>query len=478
VAWFVLPTPLEVEEGHALTFTLQFNNGESAYNLGRVRLSASSEVWVDTPQLDELVELAMIPPAERSKPQQQRLDEAFLRSDATLGPLHAELQSVTQARDKLSSQIPTAMVLRELPKPRPTHIHVRGDFLRLGDELKPDVPSVLPQLPTESEDVAAAANATPASRTRLDLAQWLVRADQPLTPRVQVNRIWMRLFGIGIVDTENDFGAQSSLPTHPELLDWLASEYIEQDWSLKRLLRTIVTSNTYRQASHVRGAGVKVDPTNRLLWRQNRLRVEGEIVRDLALAASGLLSNKLGGPSVFPPQPDGVYAFTQVARRWPTSQGEDRYRRGMYTAFYRSAPHPMLTTFDAPNFNQTCTRRDRSNTPLQSLTVANDEAMFETAQALAARALREAGGPAAKEQTPAVIERLFQLCLSRSPSAAEQQALAAFAKEQQEHFAQDHAKAAAIAPGGLFPDLTAPEAAAWVAAARVVLNLDEFITRE
>ena len=218
------------------------------------------------------------------------------------------------------------MVLQELEKPRETFVHTRGDFLRPGERVDPDVPNVLPAL----EEAAQ-------RRIRLHLSRWLVRRDNPLTARVRANRIWMRLFGSGIVETENDFGTQGSLPTHPALLDWLARELMSQGWSTKRLIQTIVTSSTYRQASVMRENLLDSESRNLLLARQNRVRVEAEIVRDLALSASGLLSEKLGGPSVYPPQPDGVYAFTQSRKRWETSPGADRYRRGMYTVFYRTA---------------------------------------------------------------------------------------------------------------------------------------------
>jgi hypothetical protein len=292
----------------------------------------------------------------------------------------------------------------------------------------------------------------------------------------------MRLFGTGLVETENDFGMQGALPTHPELLDWLAAEWVEREWSTKQLLRLITTSATYRQSSSgptsempaaLRLAAERAtqqDPVNRWLWRQNRVRVEAEIVRDLGLAASGLLSNKLGGPSVFPPQPAGVYAFTQRVQNWRTSQGEDRYRRGMYTFFFRSAPYPMLSTFDVPNFNQACTRRDRSNTPLQALTVANDETMVEIAQSLARRPERDL--PAV---TPLAtrVTYLFQRALAREPSEAERKVLENFWQAQQEAFAGQPEAAQKVTGGS-----SDPGQAAWVTTARVLLNLDEFITRE
>jgi hypothetical protein len=391
------------------------------------------------------------------------LDEAFLRGDPALGAVFTQLQDVIRQREQLQNQIPTTMVLRELPQPRPVHVQIRGDFLKPGPEAQPNVPAALPPLSTGA-----------ARSTRLDLARWLVRSDNPLTPRARVNRLWMHLFGVGLVETENDFGTQGTPPVNPDLLDALAAEDLSQQWSTKQMLRRIVTSATYRQRSHAVGPAATSDPRNRLLWRQNRLRVEGEIVRDLALAASGLLTRVLGGPSVYPPQSPGVYAFTQREQPWRTSTGADRYRRGMYTFFYRSAPHPMLSTFDAPAFNQACTRRDRSNTPLQSLTVANEESMIEAAQALARAELPH---DAARDATAALVA-LFRRALVRPPQPAELQYLARFLQQQREHFAAQPEAAKKLAPAGLPPTIPPHESAAWVAVARVLLNLDEFITRE
>jgi len=495
-AWYVLPTPLEVEEKHALTFTLQFNNGASAYNLGRLRLSILSTEWVDAPSTDVLAKLASVPAEKRSKQQQQRLDEAFLRADPQLGPIFAELKSVEKQREQLANQIPTTMVLRELDSPRQTHVQTRGDFLRPEDPVTPNVPAVLPGISDDSE-----------RRTRRELARWLTQPENPLTPRVRINRIWMRLFGRGLVETENDFGIQGTLPTHPELLDWLASEFVRQEWSTKQMLRLIMNSATYRQSSAVGwvsrpvqtgavdsqnslkkldGSGNPAkgldgsgdpsysDPRNLLLSRQNRIRVEGELVRDLGLAVSGLLSSKIGGPSVYPPQPDGVYAFTQRKKNWRVSQGEDRFRRGMYTFFYRSAPYPMLTTFDAPKFNQTCTQRGRSNTPLQSLTVANDAAMVEMTRALARRVLEESRE---RESDQHRLAHAFRRCFARPPSQGELQFLMKYLGQQREHFTT-HADAAREVAKGFDDSVPDSEAAAWVATARVLMNLDEFITRE
>jgi len=335
--------------------------------------------------------------------------------------------------------IPTTLVLQERKTPRPTNIHLGGDFVRKGAVVEPDVPSVLPPLPKTGRP------------TRLDLARWLVDGRNPLTARVTVNRFWQQFFGLGIVETENDFGTQGIPPSHPELLDWLASEFRDRGWSMKHIHRLIVTSATYRQSSRHRPELARIDARNRLLARQNRLRLDAEVVRDVALSASGLLNPAIGGPSVYPPQPSGVYAFTQIPRNWQASRGRDRYRRGLYTYFWRSAPHPDLTVFDAPDAVSTCTRRNRSNTPLQALTLLNDQGFFEFAQALADRILRE--GPSDDRGR---IAYGFRLCLGRQPNGRERKTLESLVQKQHEATRLD----------------------AWISVARVMLNLDEFITRE
>ena len=390
---------------------------------------------------------------------------AQLKSAAGDEKRKKEIAALEKKRQEIARRIPQAMVLQELPKPRETYVHLRGDFLRRGDRVEPAGPAVLPAVAKRD-----------GRSNRLDFARWLVSADHPLTPRVRVNRIWMRLFGRGLVETENDFGSQGTLPSHPELLDWLADSFRRGDWSTKRLLRTIVTSATYRQASIVRPEASRVDPRNVLLWRQNRVRVEAEIVRDLALSASGLLTTEIGGPSVYPPQPSGVYAFTQTRKNWKTSGGADRYRRGMYTFFYRTAPHPMLEVLDVPKFNQTCTRRDRSNTPLQSLTIANDEAMVEAAAAFAARVWNDV--PDATSD--ARLVRLMRLAVARTPTSAEVDRLHTHLDLERQRFAESPQEAAeaANAASGFVDDVAPEELAAWISVARVIINLDEFITRE
>ena len=239
------------------------------------------------------------------------------------------------------------------------------------------------------------------------MAQWLMSRDNPLTARVIVNRVWQQYFGRGLVETENDFGLQGTVPSHPELLDWLAVEFMEKKWDLKVLHRLIVTSETYMQSSKLRRDLKEKDPNNYLLARQSRLRLDAEVVRDVCLAASGLLSTKIGGPPVYPPIPDGVMGQGQVKRVWAVSKGEDRYRRGLYTFVYRASPPPSLIVFDAPDGFNSCTRRIRSNTPLQALTLMNDTSFFECAQALE-KIIRKEG-----------VETAFKRCTSRQPSATE-----------------------------------------------------------
>jgi hypothetical protein len=295
---------------------------------------------------------------------------------------------------------------------------------------------------------------------------------------------------------------QGTPPTHPELLDWLAIEFQQRGWSFKQLHRIIATSAVYRQASKARPELAERDPRNLWLARQERLRLEGEVVRDAALSASGLLDRSLGGPSVRPPQPDGVYAFTQTSKNWNTSTGGDRYRRGLYTFFYRSSPYPLLTTFDAPDFQTVCTRRVRSNTPLQSLTLANDPAFLEIARGLAQRALAElpnvesdSGEDLGKRRRSVALERLFVWTQSRTPSERERQLLGQYVERQQVAFTTDVSAARALIGENLPMDASKAniagasaassdparqlaETAALVAAARVLFNTDSFITRE
>jgi hypothetical protein len=381
----------------------------------------------------------------------------------------------------------TTLVLQERATPRATHVLKGGDFTRPAEKVDPGTPAVLPPLTLPSPPGAGGEGTVrgakpPATGTpnRLDLARWLVRPDQPLTPRVLVNRVWGQYFGAGLIETENDFGTRGTPPSHPELLDWLASEFVRQGWSLKALHRLIVTSATYRQSSAARPDLETVDPRNRLLARQARLRLEAEVVRDVALASSGLLDWHVGGPSVFPPQPEGVSLFTQVKRVWKPNEDCSRYRRGLYTHIWRSAPHPALTVFDAPDAVTACTRRNRSNTPLQALTLLNDAGFAEYAYGLAARILRD-GHLTESDQ----VRRGFRLCLGREPSEAEAERLTVFLAKQRGYCAAYPGAAAKLlgdgGPAGKrlaeVPGEPGPKAAL-VLLARVLLNLDECVTRE
>ncbi len=339
----------------------------------------------------------------------------------------------------------TTLVMSELAEPRESAVFIKGDYTRRGERVLPGTPAVLPPLR------AGRAN-------RLDLAQWTVDPANPLTARVAVNRIWQEYFGRGLVETENDFGTQGEMPTHPELLDWLATQFVAGRWSMKAIHQLIVTSAAYRQSSHARPDLELEDPLNRLLARQSRLRLDAEIVRDVALAASGLLSSNLGGPPVYPPQPDGAMALGITKRQWGPSKGSDRYRRGLYTHLWRATPHPAFAVFDAPDALSTCTRRLRSNTPLQALVLLNDEQFFEFAVALGQRVQQEARGG-----LPEQIDYAFRLCLARAPAESERDRVVALFQRQFANTAGDE---------------TVRRDKAWTLVARVLLNLDETITRE
>lgn len=382
-------------------------------------------------------------------------DERVRELEAQIGQVHARHHAkLTEVRTISQPRLP-----------RKSFVFDRGEFLSPKHEVEPGTPGVLGTFQPRSSQP-----------DRLDLAQWLVSRDNPLTPRVAVNHVWKHLFGEGLVRTLNDFGVRGEPPTHPELLDWLADKFRgELHWSRKKLIRLIVTSATYRQSSRRRPDAEARDPANLLLHRQNRFRVEGEIVRDLHLAVAGLLSPKVGGPSVFPPMPDDLAKLSYANNfSWKNSTGEDRYRRGMYTFFKRTIPHPNLTTFDCPDANVACVTRPVSNTPLQALTLLNNDSHVEASQALARRLV------ASGEDERSRLERAVRLCVSRPPASQELAALAEVLRAAREYF-QLHPDDAIKFAGGIAPippSESAGELAAWVAVSRVVLNYDQFITRE
>ncbi|HEY2343228.1 MAG TPA: DUF1553 domain-containing protein, partial [Chthoniobacteraceae bacterium] len=410
---------------------------------------------------DAFVAALQTPAEKRTEAQAKLVTEAFEKADP----------GKTAAKQKRAANpnVAELMIMKDVATPRPTYIFLRGDYLRPDEKTGPLTPGVL-------SAVNAAFHDPPSQfHNRLDLARWLVSPENPLTPRVTMNRVWMHYFGRGLVETDDDFGAQGSFPSHPELLDWLGREFMRRGWSMKAMHRLMVTSATYRQASKARPDAAEKDPRNILLARQERIRFDAEIIRDAALSASGLLDETIGGPSVRPPQPEGVYAFTQSAKKWTADTGPNRFRRALYTLFYRSAPHPLFTAFDAPNFQTTCTRRPRSDTPLQALTLANDQAFFEMAQGLAARAVCEEP----KGDVSDHISRAFSLCLCREPSAKELSILRGYYDEQVASFAGDQAAAKALVPPALSKIEERPEAAAaLVCVARAIMNTDAFITRE
>ncbi len=374
-----------------------------------------------------------------------RKHQETLTQDADKDPGLVALRTELVELRRKKPRAQRTLVMRDRATPREHYIHLGGDFTAKGGAVQPGVPAIFPPMKNP--------NAVP---NRLDLAKWLVDTDNPLTARVTMNRLWQQYFGKGIVETENDFGLAGDRPTHPEVLDFMASEFMAGGWKMKRMHRTVVMSATYRQASSTRADAAAIDPYNKLLARQNRLRLDAEIIRDSALAVTGLLGRKVGGPSVYPPIPKGANDVTQVKREWKVSEGEDRYRRAMYTYFQRSAAHPGLITFDAPDGTVSCTRRVRSNTPLQALILLNDEASFEFAEVLAKRILT---GGAALDDT-GKLSLAWNRTLQRGLKPAEGRRMLEFLAAQRD--AQKEKS----------------EPAAWTAVARVLLNLDEFMTRE
>lgn len=455
----------KVGDGASSKFTLTLRQeGIHQMTIGRFRISATSDPGpIRASKVPADVEAIFLRPSvSRTEAEQSRLKSYYL----SIAPeLAKQNEQIATLRRSLPAQ-PTTLVMQErLPEhARTTHIHKRGEFLKITDPVEPGMPAVLPPLPKDEP------------RNRLGLARWLVAEENPLVGRVVMNQVWQAYFGRGLVATVDDFGTRGEKPTHPELLDWLATEFIQRGWSLKAMHRLIVTSATYRQDSRISPEQLARDPKNELLARGPRFRVEAEVVRDIALAASGLLNPAIGGRSVFPPQPEGVTALAYGSVAWKTSQGSDRFRRGLYTYTKRTAPYASFTIMDAPTSETACVRRERSNTPLQALTLLNDTAFIEAARSLAQRVLDEA-----PDDDQARARHAFRLCLSRLPREEEVAMLTRYFQEQRERFRLGEADPARVA--GL--DATAanatknlPELAAWTTVARALLNLDETISKE
>ena len=408
-------------------------------------------------------------PPERTFREREMLTDYFIDWYHTVvSKQRTEELQYKQLRKKLTAlkasypQLSQARIISEREEPGRTFLRVRGEWNRRGIEVDPQPPAFLPRSAVEGR------------ATRLDLAKWLLSEENPLTARVAVNRMWQEFFGRGLVRTSEDFGTQGDLPSHPALLDWLAAEFIGRGWSMKEMHKLIVMSATYRQSSRMRPTLLERDAENTWLSRQNRLRLASETLRDSALHVSGLLSPKIGGPSVFPPQPKGVAEITYDwdTERWPESTGPDRYRRGLYTFFHRTSPYPQLMIFDAPDSNRTTSRRRRSNTPLQALNLLNDEVFLEAGRGLALRVFAESA-PTWRER----LNRMFQLTLNRMPSESEAHELEKSYERQITLFR--HSPSGADGLVRVDSENHDPvEIAAWMGLGRVLMNTDEFINRE
>jgi hypothetical protein len=392
-------------------------------------------------------------------PQQQQLKAEF---DRQLAAANDEAQRKESAERLTKEYQPDKTpIMKELSanEQRKTHLFIRGSFLSPGEEVGPNTPQVFPDFRANLP------------RNRLGLATWLVDPSNPLTARVVANRQWEQLFGTGIVLTSEDFGSQGMLPTHPELLDWLAIEFMDNGWSLKKLTKKIVMSAAYRQSSRTTPEKMPRDPDNRLISRGPRDRLTAEQIRDQALAVSGLLSKKIGGPSVMPPQPDGLWQVVYNDSKWVTSPGEDRYRRALYTFWRRTNPYPSAMALDATS-RETCTvRRISTNTPIAAFALLNDPVYVEAAQALAGQVMKFADGDAAKRAAFA-----FRRVLAREPSAEEVQRLVALFDSERKHYEQNAESAAKFATNEVDQagsPISIPELAAWTVVSNVLLNLDE-----
>jgi Protein of unknown function (DUF1553)/Protein of unknown function (DUF1549)/Planctomycete cytochrome C len=464
--------PVSYPKGTRFKITLRFQHGGSDDHgrtnnfLGRFRLSITDSDKSLQP-LPYFVTEVLRTPIEKLTEQQNEVLFNFWREK------DSRLAEATAAIDKVWSDYPEGETVLNLAERKPEH-HRQTAMLDRGDWQKPTI-AVTPGVPA-----ALHALSPDAAPNRLSLARWLVDPRSPTTARVQVNRVWQLVFGIGLVETAEDFGVRASPPSHPELLDWLAVDFIDHGWSLKHLLRTIVTSATYRQDSRFTNELLERDPKNRFLARGPRFRVDAEVARDTALSISGLLNPKRGGPSFFPPVPDSLFAtsFIPAADFWQTAAGSERYRRSLYIFRRRSMPDPVLASLDAPNGDFSCPRRTRSNTPLAALSTLNESVFVDSARALAFRVLREA---AATDRDR--VEYAFKLCINRPPTDAERDEIMALYQSQRNRLADGWISSRAIGTGNheKLPDLpkgvSPTDAAAWTIVARVLLNLDETLTK-
>jgi mono/diheme cytochrome c family protein len=420
-----------------------------------------------------LQEIVKLDRNQRSEAQKRQLrdyffENAYADTRSLFDPLHQELTKAEKERDQLDKQVPASLVFKEAPGIKTAFVLKRGEYDQKGEPVGRETPAFLPPLPEG------------ALHNRLGLAQWLVMPEQPLTARVAVNRFWQQCFGTGLVKTAEDFGSQGEPPSHPELLDWLAVQFREDGWDVKKTMKRLVMSAAYRQSSKVTPELLAKDPANRLLSRGPRFRLEAEMLRDQALAVSGLLVEKLGGPSVKPPQPSGLWEAvaypTSTTAKFVADRGVEKvHRRSLYTFWKRTAPPPQMNTFDAPSRESCTVRRERTNTPLQALLLLNEVQYVEAARALAERALHQ---PATSPQDRVAL--LFKLATARTPDARESAELLSSYEDHLSNYTRDvEAAKKLIAVGESKPDaaLNPSELAAWTMVANLILNLDEVITK-
>lgn len=461
----IAKTGIEVPAGSTLSVTMEQQSNHANHTLGHFQLAVTGESgveeWTKTPA--PVIEALRTAPASRSPEQLEVVTQHFLRIALELEPTRKQIADVQKQLADLKPE--TVPIMKELAaNRRVSKIQLRGDWQNLGAEVTEGTPAVFPPLPAD------------VPRNRLALAKWLVDENNPLTARVTANRYWEQIFGIGIVATSEEFGAQGDQPFHPELLDWLATEMIRLKWDTKAFVKTLVMSAAYRQSSKVTPELQHRDPDNRLLARGPRFRLSAETLRDQALMISGLLSPKMYGPPVKPPQPSiGLSAAFGAGIDWQTSGGDDKYRRGLYTTWRRSNPYPSMATFDAPNREVCTVRRVRTNTPLQALVTLNDPVYIESAQALARRVVSAGGATSADRARYA-----FRLTLSRPPHDAELARLVTLYEQSLARFSQntEDAKRMATDPLGAVPEgMNAPELAAWTVVGNVLLNLDETLMK-
>lgn len=463
VAIFRFAAPVEVPPGATIEITLRHDSQYPQHNLGRFRLSVTGE---DSPGLSEpnaVISALRIAAAERNEEQRKQVEDAFHRSDAEFVKRDGERKALDGQLVNFRKGLPKVMVMADRKNRRPTHILAVGAYDKPLDQVEADTPSILPPLPKGQ-----------APPNRLDLARWLVSRDHPLTARVTVNRFWQEIFGIGLIKTPEDFGVQSEVPVHPELLDWLAADFMENGWDVKNLMRTIVTSRTYRQSSRVRPEMLEKDPANRLLARGPRFRLPAWMIRDQALEVSGLEVPKIGGPPVKPYQPENLWPDATFGKvQYIRDKGEALHRRSLYTFWRRISMPPMF--FDNAKRELCTVNPSRTNTPLHALSTLNDVTFVEAARVLASRASKDGGS------AEAILARSFELVLSRPPSPEEKQILMESYREARDAFAADPKSAEAFLSNGDAPRDAALEPVEHAALASVclsILNIDEALTKE